>query len=106
MIEIEKFCNDSLCDSCVLNKNTVKVVIDAAWVYLCDDCLQELNRKIVEHLAEKNIQEGVKMNIQELIEKLKEIQNIYGNDINVFNIVSGQEVREVEIEVDGYIYIK
>lgn len=22
---------------------------------LCDDCLQELNRKIVEHLAEKNI---------------------------------------------------
>lgn len=55
MIEIEKFCNDSLCDSCVLNKNTVKVVIDAAWVYLCDDCLQELNRKIVEHLAEKNI---------------------------------------------------
>lgn len=24
-------------------------------VYLCDKCLQELNRKIVEHLAEKNI---------------------------------------------------
>lgn len=46
------------------------------------------------------------MNIQELIEKLKEIQSIYGNDINVFNIASGQEVREVEIEVDGYIYIK
>ena len=37
MIEIEKSCNDYLCDSCVLNKNTVKVVIDAAWVFLCDD---------------------------------------------------------------------
>lgn len=24
-------------------------------LYLCDNCLQELNRKIVEHLAEKNI---------------------------------------------------
>lgn len=24
-------------------------------IYLCDECLKELNRKIVEHLAEKNL---------------------------------------------------
>lgn len=45
----------NMCDKC-FDKSENKIYIDSArFFFLCDDCLQELNRKIVEHLAEKNI---------------------------------------------------
>ena len=45
----------NMCDKC-FDKAENKIYIDSArFFFLCDDCLQELNRKIVEHLAEKNI---------------------------------------------------
>ena len=39
------------CDHCK-NKENLNFVFA---MVLCDECLQELNRKIVEHLAEKNL---------------------------------------------------
>ena len=55
MIEIVKIEGLILCDSCLLDEDVSKVMFDGMKIYLCDECLQELNRKIVEHLAEKNL---------------------------------------------------
>lgn len=45
----------ALCDNCLINEDTSRISIDDVWIFLCDECLQELNRKIAEHLAEKNL---------------------------------------------------
>lgn len=43
------------CDNCE-NEGIVNFIgSDNSAIVLCDDCLQELNRKIVDHLAEKNL---------------------------------------------------
>lgn len=46
--------NEVMCDEC-LDKAYNQVVFTENTFYLCDECLQELNCKIVEHLAEKNL---------------------------------------------------
>lgn len=44
------------CDECREGFEELNIIeLSEEDVYLCDNCLQELNRKIVEHLAEKNI---------------------------------------------------
>lgn len=59
-MKIKKFCGPLHCEECNKLKAEIyvispdKTIIDSK-MYLCDDCLQELNRKIVEHLAKKNI---------------------------------------------------
>ncbi|EQK39771.1 hypothetical protein C672_3605 [[Clostridium] bifermentans ATCC 638] len=45
-------CN--LCDS-RKEEQTNTLQIEGVELFICDDCLQELNRKIVDHLAEKNL---------------------------------------------------
>lgn len=44
-----------LCDGCMSNKANICIESKGPWTDLCDDCLQELNRKIVDHLSEKNL---------------------------------------------------
>lgn len=46
------------------------------------------------------------MKIEDVIKKFQDIQKVYGNNIKVFNIVSGEHLKEIEFEIDGYIYIK
>lgn len=46
------------------------------------------------------------MKIEDVIKKLQDIQKIYGSNIEIFNIVSGEKLKEIEFEIDGYIYIK
>ena len=46
------------------------------------------------------------MKIEDVIKKFQDIQKVYGNNIKVFNIVSGEQLKEIEFEIDGYIYIK
>lgn len=48
---IKKWCRN--CKSEFAVQNSVDIGVKR--LYLCDECLQELNRKIVEHLAEKNL---------------------------------------------------
>ena len=45
------------CNKCKKNYDYVLVgiAIDKNLIYLCDSCLQEINRSIVEHLASKYI---------------------------------------------------
>ena len=45
------------CNKCKKNYDYVLVgiAIDENLIYLCDTCLQDLNRSIVEHLASKYI---------------------------------------------------
>ena len=52
------------CDKCKLNKKElnrvdfeefVELYQPSVFIDLCDECLQELNRKIVDCLADKNI---------------------------------------------------
>ncbi len=43
------------CDNGCEHVNITSIEIENLEFNLCDDCLQELNRKIVEHLADKNI---------------------------------------------------
>ena len=45
------------CEECEKHEENNINIIDIKYkrFYLCDDCLQELNRKIVEYLAEKNL---------------------------------------------------
>ena len=52
-IELE----EGKCSKCKKNYNYVLVgiAIDKNLIYLCDTCLQEINRNIVEHLANKYI---------------------------------------------------
>ena len=48
--------DDRFCDAC--NKVTNELtLIECSWsaMNLCDNCIQQLNRKIVDYLAEKNI---------------------------------------------------
>lgn len=55
-MNIEKINDTNIkCFSC--NKNTINSVVhlECCNIYLCDDCLQELNRKIIDYLADKNI---------------------------------------------------
>lgn len=58
-MKIIKWKEKLFCDDCgKLKENGCEVLInniDYETVFLCDECLQELNRKIVEHLAEKNL---------------------------------------------------
>lgn len=57
-MEIYKSEKEEYCDCC-LNKTKNRIwLIDDESVrenIICDNCLQELNRKIVEHLSEKNL---------------------------------------------------
>lgn len=46
------------------------------------------------------------MKIEDVIKKLQDIQKVYGNNIEIFNIASGEELKEIEFEIDGYIYMK
>ena len=49
-------CNCVNCKTCEASKKLH--LIKFGWnseTVLCDDCLQELNRKIVDHLSEKNL---------------------------------------------------
>ena len=52
-IELE----EGKCNKCKKNYNYVLVgiAIDENLIYLCDTCLQEINRNIVEHLMNKYI---------------------------------------------------
>lgn len=45
------------CDDCEVTKECSRIYIGTSCVTidLCDKCLQELNRKIVEYLAEKHL---------------------------------------------------
>lgn len=52
---IEKVDCSVLCDNCFEDGFINSISIDDNWIYLCDECLQELNRKVVEYLAEKNL---------------------------------------------------
>ena len=55
-MNIEKITDTNInCFSC--DKNIIDSVIqlECCNVYICDECLQELNRKIVDYLADKNI---------------------------------------------------
>lgn len=54
MIKITEY-KEIKCDDCLELKKTNKVEFGFYYFNLCDECLQELNRKILEHLAEKNI---------------------------------------------------
>lgn len=57
-MEIYKSEKEEYCDTC-LNKTKNRMwLIDDESVrenIICDNCFQELNRKIVDHLAEKNL---------------------------------------------------
>lgn len=52
---VESDCKSKICDGCLNKKENKKIILDGLWLYLCDKCLQELNYKIVEHLADKNL---------------------------------------------------
>lgn len=57
-MEIYKGDNETYCDSCPNKTKNRMWIIDDDSVrenIICDNCLQELNRKIVEYLAEKNL---------------------------------------------------
>lgn len=44
------------CDNCSNDSDiTLEFMFKNDVIILCDDCLQELNRKIVKHLDDKNI---------------------------------------------------
>ena len=43
------------CFECDKNLINIKIKCNCSSIYLCDECLQELNRKIVDYLADKNI---------------------------------------------------
>ena len=43
------------CFSCDKNRIDSVIQLKCCNVYICDECLQELNRKIVNYLADKNI---------------------------------------------------
>ena len=53
VIELE----EGKCNKCKKNYDyiLVGIAIDENLIYLCDNCLQEINKNIVEHLASKNI---------------------------------------------------
>ena len=53
VIELEK----GKCNKCKKNYDyvLVDIAIDENLIYLCDNCLQEINRDIVEYLANKYI---------------------------------------------------
>ena len=53
VIELE----EGKCNKCKKNYDYVLVgiAIDKNLIYLCDNCLQEINRNIVEHLMNKYI---------------------------------------------------
>ena len=53
VIELE----EGKCNKCKKNYNYVLVgiAIDKNLIYLCDSCLQEINRSIVDYLASKYI---------------------------------------------------
>ena len=53
VIELE----EGKCNKCKKNYDYVLVgiAIDENLIYLCDNCLQDLNRNIVEHLTSKYI---------------------------------------------------
>ena len=53
VIELE----EGKCNKCKKNYNyiLVGITIDENLIYLCDNCLQEINRNIVEHLVNKYI---------------------------------------------------
>ena len=53
VIELE----EGKCNKCKKNYNyiLVGITIDENLIYLCDNCLQEINRNIVEHLMNKYI---------------------------------------------------
>ena len=53
VIELE----EGNCNKCKKNYDYVLVgiAIDENLIYLCDNCLQEINKNIVEHLASKYI---------------------------------------------------
>lgn len=57
MIEVRNNKFNLSCDKCgCTTKNIIELNDDImTYITLCDDCLQELNRKIVDHLAEKNL---------------------------------------------------
>ena len=64
MIKIKKTNNDSLidlrrCEGCNCSNDERELTLigfrHVNGTCLCDECLQELNRKIVDHLAEKNL---------------------------------------------------
>ena len=56
-VERVEVVNWSTCMSCKREKGYELNLVgfEDEGLLLCDDCLQELNRKIVEHLAEKNM---------------------------------------------------
>lgn len=57
-MKIYEFERNIKCDECGKVKNVNKIVLRQLEYdvnYLCDKCMQELNRKIVEHLADKHI---------------------------------------------------
>ena len=54
-MEKEKVCNVNCCECKGDFKKLNLIKLGEQDIYLCDECLQELNRKIVEHLAEKNL---------------------------------------------------
>lgn len=59
-MDIEKITDTNInCFSCDKNRIDSVIQLKCCNVYICDECLQELNRKIVDYLADKNIQEEV-----------------------------------------------
>ena len=55
MINIQRSNLFGKCDHCENKEGLNFVDNEHSAMVLCDKCLQELNRKIVEHLAEKNL---------------------------------------------------
>lgn len=55
MISIKRTTILDECDNCGNKEDLNFVNTECSVIVLCDECLQELNRKIVEHLAEKNL---------------------------------------------------
>lgn len=55
-MNIEKITDTNIkCFSCDKNRIDSVIHLKCCNVYICDECLQELNRKIVDYLADKNI---------------------------------------------------